>query len=218
MVGAERADRVPTRGRLAPWPGGRTERSVRPGCPRGRHAARPRPCRRPVAGGQHPARGLGALADRHRRAGGRRPAGHQRPRRAVVVATVDVGLRGDTRLLRGRGFRQPPLASARRARRRRRRRRHLRRGAGRAPASPHGALRRCVVATGRGRSPDLRPAPGQRISNISPPTFAILVLGVAQAALLLAAHRPLSAWLQRPRAGGPRSSSTWRCSRSSSGT
>lgn len=42
--------------------------------------------------------------------------------------------------------------------------------------------------------------PGQRISNMSPPTFAILVLGVAQAALLLAAHRPLSVWLQRPRA------------------
>jgi hypothetical protein len=41
--------------------------------------------------------------------------------------------------------------------------------------------------------------PGQRISNMSPPTMCVLVLGVAQAALLLAVRRPLGAWLQRPR-------------------
>ncbi len=41
--------------------------------------------------------------------------------------------------------------------------------------------------------------PGQRISNMSPPTVVILVLGVAQAALLLAAHDPLARWLERPR-------------------
>ena len=41
--------------------------------------------------------------------------------------------------------------------------------------------------------------PGQRISNMSPPTVCVLVLGVAQAALLLAVRRPLGAWLQRPR-------------------
>ena len=40
--------------------------------------------------------------------------------------------------------------------------------------------------------------PGERISNMSPPTVCVLVLGVAQAALLLAVRRPLSAWLQRP--------------------
>lgn len=42
--------------------------------------------------------------------------------------------------------------------------------------------------------------PGQRISNMSPPTLVILVLGVAQAALLLAAHDALARWLERPRA------------------
>ena len=41
--------------------------------------------------------------------------------------------------------------------------------------------------------------PGQRISNMSPPTVCVLVLGVAQAALLLALRRPLGTWLQRPR-------------------
>ena len=41
--------------------------------------------------------------------------------------------------------------------------------------------------------------PGQRISNMSPPTLVILVLGVAQAALLLAAHDGLARWLERPR-------------------
>ncbi len=40
--------------------------------------------------------------------------------------------------------------------------------------------------------------PGQRISNMSPPTTPILVLTVAQAALLLAARRPLQRWLTRP--------------------
>ena len=41
--------------------------------------------------------------------------------------------------------------------------------------------------------------PGQRISNMSPPTVVILVLGAAQAAVLLAAHDPLARWLERPR-------------------
>jgi len=41
--------------------------------------------------------------------------------------------------------------------------------------------------------------PGQRISNMSPPTVCVLVLGVAQAALLLAVRRPLGNWLQRSR-------------------
>lgn len=41
--------------------------------------------------------------------------------------------------------------------------------------------------------------PGQRISNMSPPTAAVLVLTVLQASLLLAARGPLTAWLDRPR-------------------
>lgn len=41
--------------------------------------------------------------------------------------------------------------------------------------------------------------PGQRISNMSPPTLCILVLGIAQSALLLAAHDGLAMWLERPR-------------------
>lgn len=41
--------------------------------------------------------------------------------------------------------------------------------------------------------------PGQRISNMSPPTLAILVLGLAQGAVLLAAHDRLARWLERPR-------------------
>lgn len=41
--------------------------------------------------------------------------------------------------------------------------------------------------------------PGQRISNMSPPTLVILVLGVAQGAVLLAAHDRLARWLERPR-------------------
>lgn len=42
--------------------------------------------------------------------------------------------------------------------------------------------------------------PGQRLSNMSPPTVVILVLGVAQGALLLAAHDPLARLMARPRA------------------
>ena len=41
--------------------------------------------------------------------------------------------------------------------------------------------------------------PGQRISNMSPPTLVIVVLALAQAALLLAVHDVLARWLERPR-------------------
>jgi peptidoglycan/LPS O-acetylase OafA/YrhL len=41
--------------------------------------------------------------------------------------------------------------------------------------------------------------PGERLSNMSPPTLCILVLTVAQGALLLAARRPLRDWLSRVR-------------------
>jgi len=41
--------------------------------------------------------------------------------------------------------------------------------------------------------------PGEEISNMSPPTVCILVLTVAQGALLLAVYRPLTRWLARVR-------------------
>lgn len=63
-----------------------------------------------------------------------------------------------------------------------------------------GALGVLVLLTTVGPYPvSMIGLPGQRISNMSPPTLPILVLGVAQGAVLLAAHGPLSRWLQRPR-------------------
>lgn len=70
----------------------------------------------------------------------------------------------------------------------------------RALAVAAGALGVLLVLTTIGPYPvSMIGLPGQRISNMSPPTVCVLVLGVAQAALLLAAHRPLAGWLQRPR-------------------
>ena len=62
------------------------------------------------------------------------------------------------------------------------------------------ALGALALLTGLGPYPvSMIGLPGQRISNMSPPTVVILVLGLAQAALLLAAHAPLARWLERPR-------------------
>lgn len=63
-----------------------------------------------------------------------------------------------------------------------------------------GALAVLVALTTVGPYPvSMIGLPGQRISNMSPPTLPILVLGVAQGALLLALRGPLSRWLQRPK-------------------
>lgn len=63
-----------------------------------------------------------------------------------------------------------------------------------------GALGALAVLTTAGPYPiSMIGLPGQRLSNMSPPTVVILVLGVAQASLLLAAHGPLARWLRRPR-------------------
>jgi len=63
-----------------------------------------------------------------------------------------------------------------------------------------GALGALAVLTSAGPYPvSMIGLPGQRLSNMSPPTVVILVLGVAQASLLLAAHGPMSRWLRRPR-------------------
>lgn len=40
--------------------------------------------------------------------------------------------------------------------------------------------------------------PGAEIANTSPPTVALLVLGIAQAGLVLALRGPISRWLERP--------------------